>query len=214
MFAAKTMFLAERISAFNRKRKWNIFLQEVKTDKDSLLLDVGYTDQEYAAVDNYLEQHYPYLKNITALGVEEPKHFSKKYKPVRVVKYGGGIFPFRDKQFDVCWSNATLEHVGGEEKQILFLREIARVADQAFVTTPNKNFPIEVHTRTPFLHFLPKKFFDAYLRITGRGWAAGDYMNLLTLKKIRKILKAAGIKKYRIIQNRFMFWTLDFIIIF
>lgn len=208
------MFGAFNISVYNRKRKWKIFLREVHLDKNSLILDVGYTDQEYSPVDNYLEKYYPYLDRITALGTEDPKNFSKKYRKIKVIKYDGRIFPFRNKQFDICWSNATLEHVGGEDAQILFLREIARVSKKAFITTPNKNFPFEVHTRTPLLHFLPKNIFDAYLKKTGRSWATGGYMNLLTLRKIKRLLRIAGIKKYKIIKNKLLFWTLDFVIIF
>ncbi len=38
----------------------------------------------------------------------------------------------------------------------MLLAECCRVAHRAaFVTTPNRWFPIEVHTRIPFVHWLP-----------------------------------------------------------
>lgn len=181
---------------------------------NSRILDVGYTDKEYSDTDNYLEKHYPYPDKITALGVEEPEHLADKYKKVKVVKYEGNRFPFKNKEFDICWSNATIEHVGDTSKQIKFLKEIARVSDRAFITTPNRNFPLEVHTRTPLLHFLPKPIFDIYLRATGRAWTTGDYINLLTIRQMKRLLKKAGIKKYKIIKNRFLGFVLDFIVIF
>ena len=128
--------------------------------------------------------------------------------------YDGNRFPFENKKFDVCWSNAVIEHVGDKTKQIMFLKEIKRVANRAFVTTPNKFFPIEVHTCVPLLHFLPKKLFDKYLLFIGQKWATGNYMNLLSLKDIGIFLKESGISRYKIIKNKLLFFTLDFIIYF
>lgn len=96
----------------------------------------------------------------------------------------------------------------------MFLKEIKRVANRAFVTTPNKFFPIEVHTCVPLLHFLPKKLFDKYLLFIGQKWATGNYMNLLSLKDIGIFLKESGISRYKIIKNKLLFFTLDFIIYF
>ncbi len=95
------------------------------------------------------------------------------------------------------------------------MKEIKRVSRKAFITTPNRNFPIEVHTRTPFLHmFLPRHVFHKYLSMTGKGWAAGDYMNLLSHEDLTKMLGEAGIENYKIIKNKLFFFTLDFVIIF
>ena len=207
------MSIAYKISAVNRRRKWKIFLETIKPTLKLRILDVGFTENEYSETDNFLEKNYPYPQNITALGIDTPKKFRERYPQVKAVKYDGNKFPFDDRTFDVCWSNAVLEHVGNRDKQTMFLKEIKRVAKVAFITTPNKYFPVEVHTRTPLLHFLSKKLFDKYLSLIGKTWAAGNYMNLLSYKDIRKLLKEAGINNYDIIKNRLLF-TLDFVIIF
>jgi hypothetical protein len=49
---------------------------------------------------------------------------------------------------------------------------------------------------------------------TGKSWAAGDYMHLLSLREIKEILDKCGIKKYRIIKNRILGLIADFVIIF
>jgi SAM-dependent methyltransferase len=208
------MSFAEKVSAFNRSRKWNIFLSEFPPNSSTRLLDVGFNAIEYSSVDNYVEKHYPFPEQVTALGVDSPEAFSKRYPRVRAVRYDGNTFPFGDKDFDVCWSNAVIEHVGDEAKQLLFLQEIRRVAKRGFITTPNKMFPIEVHTRTPFLHWLPKSVFDKFLRMTGRKWAAGNYMHLLTSGKLERLLSRAGIEDYKIIRNRLFGFTLDFVVVF
>jgi len=205
---------AYQISAFNRNRKWEFFLERIIPTTQTTVLDVGFSDKEYSPTDNYLEKHYPYLNNVTALGIDEPREFVRRYPQVKAFQYYGREFPFSDREFDVGWSNAVLEHVGKQEYQITFLKEIHRVAQIGFITTPNKYFPIEVHTRTPLLHYLPKSFFDQYLKLIGKKWATGDYLNLLSLKDLKRLLNLAGISNYQIIKNRLFFFTLDFIIIF
>lgn len=208
------MSLAYKISRFNRERKWKIFNKLFKASSKATILDVGFTDDEYATTDNFFEKHYPYPQNITALGIEEPIKFAKRYPLVKVVKYDGERFPFVDKTFDLCWSNAVIEHVGDRKKQLYFLKEIRRVANSTFMTTPNKFFPVEVHTRIPLLHLLPKKIFDKFLTLIGKKWAVGDYMNLLSLGDLKGLLRDAGISDYKIIKNKLLFFTLDFIVYF
>lgn len=181
---------------------------------DTRVLDVGYSNKEYSDTDNFIEKHYPYPHMLTALGIDEPTKFRQRYPYVKVVKYDGTNFPFDDKSFDICWSNAVIEHVGNRNHQLLFVKEIKRVAKMAFITTPNKHFPIEAHTRTPLLHFLPKPSFDRYLRMVGKNWATGNYMNLLSLKDIKSILNDANITEFKIIKNEFLVFTLTFIIVF
>jgi SAM-dependent methyltransferase len=208
------MFLASKVSAYNRARKWKIFNEVIHPVECTKILDVGYTEDEKSENNNYLEKHYPYLENITALGIEKPNRFQQLYPQIKCVTYNGKIFPFKNKEFDVVWSNAVIEHVGDINSQLLFLKEIKRVGKGAFITTPNKFFPIEVHSLTPLLHFLPKKLFDKYLKLIGKGWISGNYMNLLSLQKVKLILKRVGVTKYTIIKNKILFFTLDFVIIF
>jgi hypothetical protein len=70
-----------------------------------------------------------------------------------------------------------------------------------------------VHTRTPLLHWLPKSWFDRYLRMRGIDWAIGDYMDLLSLGELRGVLRDAGVARYSIVQNRLLGLTLDFVVI-
>jgi glycosyltransferase involved in cell wall biosynthesis len=63
--------------------------------------------------------------------------------------------PFQDDSFDLVVSNAVIEHVGGEAEQRLFVAEHLRVARAWVITTPNRWFPIEAHTRAAFRHWSP-----------------------------------------------------------
>jgi SAM-dependent methyltransferase len=208
------MSFAHKISKYNRNRKWVKFHEEINPLSTDKILDVGFSDHEYSPVDNYLEKNYPFPEMITALGIDKPDEFRIHYPKVKVIQYSGNKFPFEDNEFDICWSNAVIEHVGNKEKQITFIKEIKRVSRIAFITTPNKYFPIELHTRTPFLHLLPKNMFDQYLRRIGKSWATGDYMNLLTKNDLCNLFSLADIHQYRIIPNRFFGFAMDFVMIF
>ena len=206
--------LANTISSFNRVRKFNYFLEKFKPKPTDSILDVGFADVEYSNVDNYLEKNYPYKSQITALGISGSEHFSKLYPDVKIILYDGKHFPFEDKSFDIGWSNAVIEHVGNQDAQLLFLQELLRTCKQFIFTTPNRYFPIEFHTRIPILHWLPKSVFDSVLLHTKFKYAAGDYMNLLTIRQIKSLLKKAGVTNYSIKKNRFCGFVMDYCITF
>ena len=63
--------------------------------------------------------------------------------------------PFRDRAFDVVFSNSVIEHVGDRASQERFGREAARVGRGYWIQTPNRWFPVEQHLLTPFVHWLP-----------------------------------------------------------
>ncbi|MDR1344848.1 MAG: class I SAM-dependent methyltransferase [Tannerellaceae bacterium] len=209
------MNLLSTISNYNRTRKYSLFIRELRPTVTSSILDAGFANREYHDTDNFLEKYYIPSYNITALGLDihGSDLFEPRYPAVKVRLYDGKIFPFRDKCFDVGWSNAVIEHVGDEDRQLLFLKEMNRTCKAFYFTTPNRYFPFELHTRLPLLHYLPKKVFDIILKLTPLKWAAGDYMHLLSRRRIESLMSKAGIKQYRIVRNRMFGFTMDFSII-
>lgn len=205
--------LANLISKNNRSSKYKLFLDVIQPLKSDKILDVGVNNLEYSPVDNFLEKHYPYLECITALSVDRNDEFKKRYPKVNSIVYDGYYFPFEDKIFDIGWSNAVIEHVGDTDRQVLFLQELNRTCKRIYFTTPNRYFPFEVHTRYPLIHWLPKRIFDKILQFTPKKWASGQYMYLLSRKKLEKILHQAGITNYKIYKNRFLGFTMDFSVI-
>lgn len=195
--------IAGLVSGRSRRQKYSEFIATLKPLKTDSIVDVGVNDEEYSANDNYLEKHYPYPERITAVSQQSLDYFSARYPKVTAVVGDGLKLPFPDRNFDIAFSNAVIEHVGGRDQQLRFVRELKRVAGRGYITTPNRHFPIEVHTRIPLLHLLlPKRLFDRFLTFIGKGWAAGDYMNLLSRRDLEALLAAASITNYRITSNR------------
>lgn len=202
--------LAYHFSNSNRHKKWRFFIKEFVPRAEDLALDVGFSEREFSCTTNYIEKHYPYPNRLSALGVEEPKAIIERYPNVSFRRYDGAIFPFADQTFDLLWSNAVIEHVGDYSRQVAFLKEIRRVAKHFFITTPNLYFPVEVHTRTPFLHYLGKERFDWYLRRRGQGWATDNYMHLLSRKQIARLCIDAGVTNCVIRPNRLFGFILEY----
>jgi len=63
---------------------------------------------------------------------------------------------FGNCAFDVVFSNSVIQHVGNWHDMAAMAREVRRVGKSYFVQTPYFWFPIEPHTRTPLLHWLPE----------------------------------------------------------
>lgn len=194
--------LKEVLMRKSREKKYQQFLQLTEPTKESKLFDVGVANQEYSPVDNYFEKRYPFPHNITALSITNLKNFRKRYPQIKSVSYQGEIFPFGDKEFDIVLSNAVIEHVGGFKKQLGFLKEISRVGYQFFITTPAKEFPIEMHTNYPFIHWFSKKKYNIIVSLLGKEWASGNYLNLLKKKDIENLLKLTNVVTFKILIHK------------
>ena len=151
---------ASRASLRSRERKLRLFLELLAPGPETSVVDVGVTDSGYGGTygtDNFLEAAYPWPEQITAVGPTSLERFAAAFPHVRRVTADGRSLPFADAEFDVAFSNAVVEHVGDAADQRAFVRELCRVAGRVFVTTPNRWFPIEVHTLLPLVHWLPRR---------------------------------------------------------
>jgi SAM-dependent methyltransferase len=212
MVSLATKF-ANRISGQNRARKYQYFISQFCPTATSKILDVGYTNKETSSYSNYLEKHYPYPEKICALGIQPPKEFPENYPKVKAVQYNGKVFPFADKEFDIVWSNAVIEHVGGYERQLLFLKEMLRVGKQIYFTTPNRFFPVEVHSKILFFHWLPEHYFGFIANKLKHSWKKVMQIHLLSKGDIQRLLSDAGVKEYVITCNKKYLFTMDFSIV-
>jgi SAM-dependent methyltransferase len=176
--------LAARASLWNRRRKLALFMQTIRPGPQTRVVDVGVGDTPFgtepgvAATHNFFEALYPWPEQITAVSDVPLPNFAEAFPAIRTVVANGLELPFADDEFDVAFSNAVVEHVGGREEQRRFVAELCRVAPRVFVSTPNKWFPVETHTLVPFAHWLPRDAADHTMRLLRRGdW---DQVELLS----------------------------------
>jgi len=171
--------LADAISLRSRRRKLALFLEVIGPTPATTVLDVGVDEvslgdaggQSGCTTHNLLEERYPWPERLTALGLHDGARFRERYPQIAYVQGDACALPFADGAFDVVHSNAVIEHVGGRERQEAFVREALRVGRRVFVTTPNRWFPIEVHTRLPLVHWLPEGPAGRAYDLAGKSWA-------------------------------------------
>jgi SAM-dependent methyltransferase len=162
--------VASQVSLRSRERKLRLFLDLFQPGPETTVVDVGVTDAGFGngSTDNFFEALYPWPERVTAVGHTSLERFTAAFPDVTTVRADGRDLPFPDGAFNLGFSNAVVEHVaGGREEQRRFVHELCRVAKRVFVTTPNRFFPIEVHTLVPFAHWLPREARDRILRARG-----------------------------------------------
>jgi SAM-dependent methyltransferase len=173
--------LADRVSLRSRRRKLALFHETMRATPDTTVLDLGADDAAFGAPGgcatlNFFEQLYPWPERITAVGLTPGDTFRVRYPDVRYVQADALDLPFADDEFDVVFSNAVIEHVGDRERQTAFVGEALRVARSAFVTTPNRWFPIELHTRLPLVHWLPERVAHRAYELARKPWAKENHL--------------------------------------
>jgi hypothetical protein len=137
---------------------YDAFLLETRPNAASTILDIGASDVETNEA-NLLEKNYPYPHNITCGVIGDPRELSHAHPKVRIAQLRPGKpLPFPDKAFDIAYSNAVLEHVGGPDQRRFFLSEAMRVSRTVFIALPNRWFPLEHHTLVPLMHYAPALF--------------------------------------------------------
>jgi len=169
--------LAARASLWNRRRKLAKFMDELQPSPETTIVDVGVGDTGFdtepgiALSHNFFEAMYPWPERITAVSDVPLPNFAREFPAVSCVTASGTELPFGDDEFDIAFSNAVVEHVGSREDQRRFVHELCRVAPRVFVSTPNRWFPVEVHTLVPFVHWLPRDASDrVFAALRRRAW--------------------------------------------
>lgn len=187
---AVPLSLVRRIIGPQQRRLYEAFARAFPPRKEWSVLDLGVNASLERSEQYFFEHHYPYRSRITACGLEAPDRFHRCYPDVRYVRAErDGPLPFMDGEFDVVFCNAVVEHVGGPPAQRAFVREIARISRAAFITTPNRWYPIELHTVLPLVHWLPTPWYRAVFRRLGfHFFASEDNLNLLDRSSLRRLV--------------------------
>ena len=157
-------FFLLKILKYNRLKIQKIFEKNIKFKN---LLDVG-TTPVFDEYNNILLNSYKNRNNITSLSNLDCSQLKKKFKKVKFIKGDGRKMKFKENSFDTVYSSATIEHVGSRSNQLKFVKECYRVSRKnVFITTPNKFYPIDFHTKLPFIHYLPNKIYRKILIFLG-----------------------------------------------
>jgi hypothetical protein len=116
---------------------------------------------------------------------------------------------FGDAEFDICFSNSAIEHLGSYRDQFRMAQEVRRVARGYYVQTPNLYFPLEPHFLVPGWQFIPSEWRARILCQRDLGWIKRvesldearvivKSIRLLGLRELRSLFPDAGILRERV----------------
>jgi len=119
---------------------------------------------------------------------------------------------------DLVLSSATIEHVGSRKNQLKMFKNISLLTKKIFIiTTPNKSYPIDFHTKLPLLHFFPDYIYRKILKILRFDFFSEEKnLNLLSFDDIKFIIEKLKLEKSFHIKIKFiklLFLKSNFIII-
>jgi hypothetical protein len=165
----------------NRRRKADVILAFLRQENVKDVLLVGATGHEIdgdrlmshgGIVERRIAESHEIKMGINVVPSQITEH------PFMIAD--ARDMPFEDDYVDFALANAIIEHVGKEAEQRRMVDEMTRVARSWVITTPNKWFPVESHTHTLFLHWLP----------SWRRKHEHKFTRLLSLREFRALLPA------------------------
>jgi 2-polyprenyl-3-methyl-5-hydroxy-6-metoxy-1,4-benzoquinol methylase len=161
---------------------------------------VGVTADKTQISSNFFENIYPNPEKITAFSDQDASWMENEYKGLKFKQGTALDMPFDNNTFELVFSSAVIEHVGAENNQSRFIGECFRIAKKyVFITTPNRYYPIELHTALPFIHWLPKNTHRKILKTIGKDFFAEEAnLNLLTRNGLKTLCIRNGIERYKI----------------
>lgn len=101
---------------------------------------------------------------ISIINLDPPNDWDNRIPNTRFEKGDGKNLRFEDQSFDIAYSNSVIEHLYDWESQKQFAKEITRIGKRIYLQSPAKEFFVEPHLITPFIHWLPKKWQSKLLR--------------------------------------------------
>jgi len=199
--------LIEAQAAFARKmRKKRIALFEsliTPLGRPLNILDVGGTQVFWELMGLINDDLKITLYNVS--------HFKVSYSTlVSMAGDARDMQEFKDKEFQIVFSNSVIEHVGSFAQQRQMADEVQRVGDRYYVQTPNRYFPLEPHFLFPFFQFLPVRFRVFLVTHFNLGWRgkipdrqeallAVQEIRLLTEKELKILFPGAKIYKEKLL---------------
>jgi len=178
-------------------------------------LDIGTTDDDGFESSNYLIKN---LRNIKIYRSISDQKINSKFFSKTLTKSITDNFSHEEIEnysSDLVISNATIEHVGDKNSQIKMTENIIKLSKKIFViTTPNRFYPFDFHTKIPLIHWLPKKIHRKILKIIGLEYFSKiENLNLLSKNDILEILSNFKNIKYKIFYIKLALIKSNFIII-
>ncbi len=181
----------DNIIESKRFEMFNILKKNINETKINSLLDIGTTEENELKSSNFFVNKFAHIKEKKSISDQNIKDsiFSKILKKSITTDFQNE--EIEDFKSDLVISSATIEHVGSYENQLKMITNIAALSKRYFfITTPNRFFPIDFHTKLPLIHMFPKSLHRKILLVLGlKDFAKEENLNLLDKTTINKLIK-------------------------
>ncbi len=182
------------------------------TLKDAL--DIGTTEDKLNKSSNIIIKNLKNINIFKSISDQDIKSdfFTKKLKKSITLDFNKE--EINEFSSDIVVSNATIEHVGNEENQLMMIKNIIKLSKKIFIIiTPNRWYPIDFHTKIPFIHWLPKKIHRNFLNLIGLSFFSEEKnLNLLNEKDFNNFMKNFNFK-YKILNVKLFYIKSNLILI-
>jgi len=223
MLGLINLFLNKYAIRYQRRRSI-MFFNNFSPSINDKFLDLGKSD---GSLSKFMMSSFDdmYLADIDPINLQTA---SKLYGFKTIKIKTDGLLPFKDKEFDIIFSNSAIEHMTVEREKLqsisyeefkstalkhqqCFANEIRRVGKTYFVQTPAPLFPLESHTWFPFLFFLPRKYLILLLSLTNKFWIKKTIPDWypISYKRFKQLFPEA-----KIIKEKSFFITKSYIAIY
>ena len=208
--------LFDKIINSKRIEMIELIKKKINIDKINDLLDIGTTEDISAESSNIFCKK---LDNILIhKSISNQKITNKRFEASLEKSITSGFTYEMIEKFksDLVISSATIEHVGDFNNQVAKVKNMILLSKKYIViSTPNRFYPIEFHTKLPFLHWLPQKVFRSALLFLNMNYFADEKnLNLLSKSDLKKILDIFPDKiEYKIYNISFLGFISNFLVI-
>lgn len=135
------------IGKYFRKKRMAKFSSLFDLNNETTILDVGGSPSIWRLLEK--------SPRVDILNIDEVYNDEGFGQNMSFIIGDGRDLKFGDRHYDIVYSNSVIEHLGTYEDQQAFARELKRVGKGLFVQTPAKEFFLEPHYLTPFVHWFP-----------------------------------------------------------
>ena len=202
----------------NKKRVEMISLvkKHIKIFQIKDLLDIGTTEDLSAGSSNVFCKMLNKIKIHKSISNQKITNKRFKFCIKKSITSKFSKKTIKTFKSDLVFSSATIEHVGSLKNQISKVSNMISLSKKyVVISTPNRFYPIEFHTKLPLIHWLPKTIFRKILLLLNMKYFADEKnMNLLSKNDLKKILNIFSQKiDYKIYNIYFLGFVSNFLII-
>jgi hypothetical protein len=180
-----------------REKRFKFFLDllnKVKSGKTIRILDIGGLEVYWERMNFFAgnEDVHITLLNLKKVETKHPNVISVKGDATNLSEY-------KDKEFDIVFSNSVIEHLFSKDNHKKMADEAARVGKYYYVQTPNYYFPIEPHWLFPCFQFLP---FGTRVFLT-RNFNLGHFEKAKSKEAARELVREINLLTEKEMKNLF-----------